>query len=376
MARNVIRFRSARLPKVGAEAVLAALPSAVAVVDKDLTVLRLNSAAEQFFRGGAEHLRGQRLDRLVPADSPLIAVIEQARKEGHPVAEYRLRLASPRIGEHFVNIWASPLAELAGAVVVTLQERSIAAKIERQLNHRGAARSISALAAMLAHEVKNPIAGICGAAQLLEQGVAPEDRELTRLIRAEAERICALVDRMAVFSVDGPLQRQAVNIHEVLNRVCLLAAKGFARDVRLIERYDPSLPPVLGNRDQLTQVFLNLIKNAAEAVPPTGGEVVITTAYQHGVRFAIPGGNTQVHLPLIISICDNGTGIPEDIRPHLFEPFVTSKPKGSGLGLPLVAKIISDHGGVVEVDGRRGGTEVRVMLPTVRAGEKAGEGEC
>jgi two-component system nitrogen regulation sensor histidine kinase GlnL len=356
--------------RIELDVVLNALQTAVVAVDDNLAVLYLNAAGENLFCGSAGHLRGQRLIDLLPCDSPLFAVIEQARQGGHPVAEHHVTLSSPRIGRHFVNIWASPLTEFAGVVVVSMQEQSIAAKIEHQLSHRGAARSVSALAAMLAHEVKNPLAGICGAAQLIEQSVGGEDRALTRLIRDEAERVCALVDRMEVFTDGGPLPREAVNIHEVLGRVRLLAASSFASHLRITEVYDPSLPAVFGHRDSLTQAFLNLIKNAAEAAPQQGGEVVISTAYRHGVRFAVPGSHSRVHLPLMISVRDNGEGIPDDLKPYLFEPFVTSKRKGSGLGLALVAKVIGDHGGVIEFESQPKRTVFRVMLPMVPAIEE------
>ena len=145
-----------------------------------------------------------------------------------------------------------------------LQERTIADKMDRQLTHRGAARSVSALAAMLAHEIKNPLSGIRGAAQLLEQSAGDDDRTLTRLICDEADRIVKLVDRMEVFSDERPVEREPVNIHVVLDHVKRLAQSGFARRIKFIENYDPSLPPVFANRDQLIQVFLNLVKNAAE----------------------------------------------------------------------------------------------------------------
>jgi two-component system, NtrC family, nitrogen regulation sensor histidine kinase GlnL len=219
------------------------------------------------------------------------------------------------------------------------------------------------MAAMLAHEVKNPLSGIRGAAQLLEENLGPNDRELTRLICDEADRIVALVNRMEVFSDRRPLDRGPVNIHEVLDRVRLVAQSGFARHVRFIEGYDPSLPPVLGNRDALIQVFLNLVKNAAEAVPAQGGEIQVATSYQHGVRLAVAGTETRLHLPLLVTVTDNGEGIPEDLRPHLFDPFVSTKHHGTGLGLALVAKVIDDHGGVIEFDSQPRRTVFRVCLP-------------
>jgi two-component system nitrogen regulation sensor histidine kinase GlnL len=251
--------------------------------------------------------------------------------------------------------------------VLVMQDSSAALALDRQLAFRGAARSVTGMAAVLAHEVKNPLSGIRGAAQLLEASVEESDRELTVLIRDEADRIRALVDRMEAFS-EKPISRTAVNIHRVLEHVRRLAQTGFAEGIRFQENYDPSLPPVWGNRDQLVQVVLNLVKNAAEATASAGiahPEIVLTTGFQHGMRIAVPGTSERVNLPLYVAIRDNGPGIPEDIRPHLFEPFVTSKASGSGLGLSLVAKIVGDHGGLIEVDSRPGRTEFRLHLPVV-----------
>lgn len=373
MADPVVKLKKGGAGAVPGDSILGALALAVAVVDGKGAVAYVNGAAEQLFRASSGYLLGHPLRELLPEDNPLFSLIHQVRGEMSRVAEYGLTLESPRIGRHFMNVEASPLPEYPGHVILVFQERSIADKIDRQITQRGTARSMTAMAAMLAHEVKNPMSGIRGAAQLLEQTANDADRPLTTLIRDEVDRVCELIDRMGVFSDGLPLSRKAVNIHKVLNHVRKIAENGFGRRIRFVEAYDPSLPPVFGNRDQLVQVFLNLVKNAVEASPESGGEVVLSTAYRHGVRFALPGSTSRVHLPLMISVQDNGEGIPDDLRPHLFEPFVTTKINGSGLGLPLVAKIIDDHGGVIEFDSSAGRTVFRVMLPV--ASDMAGTDE-
>lgn len=345
------------------ETILNAIASTIMVISTNNTICYLNYAGEQFFQSSVSLLTGQDVSNIIPKDSPVLAVLKQVKNTGTAVSEYSLPLETPRIGEHLVNVHAHPLPDHPDFIILAIQERSIAATIDRQLTHRGAARSVSALAAMLAHEVKNPLAGIRGAAQLLEINASNEDRELARLIRDETDRIVSLINRMDIFSDAVPLNIQAVNIHQVLSRVRKLAENSFASHVNFTENYDPSLPFVLGNNDQLVQVFLNLIKNAAEAIDGPGGEIVLTTAYKHGVRFAFPGSDSRVHLPLKISIQDNGEGIPENIQGYMFDAFVTSKSEGSGLGLALVAKIINDHGGIIELDSHPTKTIFHVMLP-------------
>jgi two-component system, NtrC family, nitrogen regulation sensor histidine kinase GlnL len=350
-------------------AVLSALPVPVILLDPENRFRLVNHAAEQFLGISASHLAQMRLSELVPLDSPLFLLIDQVRQTESSVANHDLTLDSPRLEKRGITVMGSPLPEEPGAVVLVLQDSSGALSLDRQLAFRGAARSVTGMAAVLAHEVKNPLSGIRGAAQLLEASVVDADRELTVLIRDEADRIRALVDRMEAFS-EKPISRTAVNIHRVLEHVRRLAQTGFAENVRFQENYDPSLPPVWGNRDQLVQVILNLVKNAAEALAGAGAntthpEIVLSTGFQHGMRIAVPGTAERVNLPLYVAIRDNGPGIPEDIRPHLFEPFVTSKASGSGLGLSLVAKIIGDHGGLIEVDSKPGRTEFRLHLPVV-----------
>lgn len=345
------------------ESLLNSLGEAVVAVGADNRIRFVNHAAEQLLGAGAPLLNGQSLEDLVPTDTPLFSILEQCRRTGASVAETEVHLESPRIGTHDVDLRATCWSEDPDVVILTLQERSIARQIDRQMIQRGAVRSVTAMAAMLAHEVKNPLSGIRGAAQLLEDSVGGDDRQLTQLICDETDRIVALVNRMDSFTDDRPPAREAVNIHEILDHVRRLAESGFARHVRIAELYDPSLPPVYGSRDQLVQVFLNLVKNAAEAAPETGGEIQLMTRYRHGTRLAVPGGSEQVDLPMEVTVRDNGTGIPDDIKARLFDPFVTTKQNGTGLGLALVAKIIDEHGGMIDVDSGPRRTEFRILLP-------------
>jgi len=342
------------------------LPMPVVVVGEGHSILYANVAAEGFFQSSAVVLKRQRIDDLIAFGSPVLALVEEVQRRGASVSEYRLDLGSPRLGaDRVVDVFASPLPGQGETVVLMLQERTIAEKMDRQLTHRGAARSITALGAMLAHEIKNPLSGIRGAAQLLEATVPDEERVLTQLICDETDRIVKLVERVELFGDERPTERDAVNVHDVLDHVKRLAQSGFARHIRFAEVYDPSLPPVSGNRDQLVQVLLNLVKNAAESIGPDAidGEITLTTAYRSGIRMQLAGSSDRIALPLEIGIRDNGPGVSADLLPHLFDPFVTTKAQGSGLGLALVAKVIGDHGGIVECESVARRTTFRILLP-------------
>lgn len=345
---------------------LAAVPHPILVLSSDNGIVYANPAAEQFISASQAVLKRQKLDDVVAFGCPLLSLVDQVRQNESTVNEYGVEIVMPRIeGAKLVDVFSGPLPEQPGLIMLMLQQRSMAQMIERRLTHRAAARSVSGMAAVLAHEIKNPLSGIRGAAQLLEPALGDEDRALTQLICAEADRIRKLVDRMEVFGDERPLATEPVNIHDVLNHVRRIGENGFARNITILENYDPSLPPVPGNRDKLVQAFLNLMKNAAEAIQEQGetGRISFMTSFRPGIRLSVPGSRTRVSLPLCIEVEDNGPGVADHMKAHLFDPFVTTKRSGTGLGLALVAKIIGDHGGIIECESEPKRTIFRVMLP-------------
>jgi two-component system nitrogen regulation sensor histidine kinase GlnL len=349
--------------------VLDTLRDPVVLLDAEDTIAFANLEAEYFFSSSQSQLAKSKIQDFVAFSSPLLALVQQVREHESPVNEYRVDLSSPRLGaDRIVDVHVTPVSDEPGSMVIVFRERSMAEKFDRQMTHRGAARSVTGLASMLGHEIKNPLSGIRGAAQLLEAAVSDEDRALTGLIREETDRIVSLVDRMEVFSDERPIEREPVNIHVVLDRVHQIAMSGFGRDISFVKQYDPSLPMVLGNKDQLIQVFLNLVKNACEACENNEhAQIKLRTAFRPGIRLSIPGANERVALPLEFCVEDNGSGVPEDIQMHMFDPFITTKQNGSGLGLALVAKIVGDHGGVIECDSQSSKTVFRILMPAAPA---------
>ncbi len=341
-----------------------ALPYPAMVVNSENRILAFNTAAEQIFSVSERSVRGQLLENYASHGSRLMTLIAQSRSANGSVSERDIEINWTTSEIKQLNVQVTKLHDSGGsdALLVVMQPGSIAEKMTRRLMHRDAARSVTGMAAALSHEIKNPLAAISGAAQLLQMSAADGEVELCELIQEESARIQRLVGRMEHFTDSRPVEKHPVNLHDALRKTCRAAQVGFGANVTFFEYYDPSLPNTSGDRDQLAQAFQNLVKNASEAVGE-GGTIMLKTAYRPGIRLSGADGHERQSLPLEVTISDNGPGIPEDFAPHIFEPFVTSKSGGAGLGLALVSKIIADHGGTIECESGSGRTTFRMLLP-------------
>ena len=342
--------------------ILAVLPQTILIVDGALKILQVSGAAAENFQMSEAALIERPLPMLVGDDNPLLALIDRAHENMNVVVEHDLKLGLDSESFNVVDAQVIPLRETEGHLLISLQSRNIPAFVESQDEMKAAAMSVSGLAAMLAHEIKNPLSGIRGAAQLLERRVDDADKELTVLIRREVDRIRGLVDDLETFTEPKPVEAEEVNIHEILDHVKSIAEAGFAHHITFQEQYDPSLPAVAGSAGRLTQVLLNLVKNAAEAIGAGDGAIVLTTAFKHGVWIGTDGTRRK-RVPLEISVQDTGGGIPSELLGHLFDPFVTSREGGTGLGLALVARFVADMGGTVECENMDEGAIFRIRLP-------------
>lgn len=324
-----------------------------------------NPAAETFLSASAQQVIGTSLAGRILVGVSLNEAIGRARMNRAPIFINDVEVGRDEAHTIKCNIQIAPLNDPAMSVMILLIPRDIAGRLGRTQAVQSAAKSAIGMAEMLAHEIKNPLAGITGAAQLLSMNLTDEDRELTDLIVAECKRIVKLLEQVEQFGDQRPPERRGINVHDVLERARRSAEIGFGVHMTFADDYDPSLPEVYADPDQLLQVILNLLKNAAQA-QPEGGEITIRTYYERGLHVQGRGGD-RVPLPVHIEIIDNGPGLPAGIADSIFEPFVSGRENGTGLGLALVSKIISAHEGWIEVKSRPGRTLFRVSLPLMRA---------
>ena len=335
------------------------------ILDKENFIQAANDEAEMFFGISRNILNKYKFSSLYPDTSPLFYLINQSRENGNTIREYSLNITNP-INQitHEVDIQVSPFEE-SDYLLLIIIERGIAKKFNKQYLQAGSSKSLIEMSSILAHEIKNPLSGIKGAAQLLMDGISAEDQSLINIICDETDRIKNLINSMEIFSDSSQIKKEKINMHTIFNHVKMIAENGFAKDIKFYERFDPSLPDVYVNKDLLIQVFLNLIKNSSEAIKRNAaeGEITLSSSFLSSVRISLPTTNKKIELPLCFSIEDNGGGIAEGLFDSIFDPFISSKKDGKGLGLAIVSKIIQDHDGVIECQLTKKGTKMSILLP-------------
>jgi two-component system nitrogen regulation sensor histidine kinase GlnL len=336
----------------------AALPIPALLINDAGEVSDINPAAESFLNLSARSLKGQPLLERLSINAPMEEAMARVRANQSPLVVNDVELTTGERAPVHCRLQLAPMQDHTDLLLL-ITPLEISDRLGRATAAKTATKSAIGMAEMLAHEIKNPLAGISGAAQLLAMNLSPEDRELSDLIVEETRRIVKLLEQVEQFGNLRPPDRRAVNIHDALDRARRSAMVGFARGRVIVEDYDPSLPNTFADMDQLMQVFLNLIKNAAEA----GGQTIrLHTFYDLSLRLRRKDGSGNP-LALQVEIIDDGPGIAPEIAGNIFEPFVSGRENGTGLGLALVSKIISDHDGWIAVDSAPGRTVFRVSLP-------------
>jgi two-component system nitrogen regulation sensor histidine kinase GlnL len=343
------------------QSIWTALPVPAIITDADHQITQVNGAAETFLNASSRGLRGHAVWDKLPSDVPLEAAILRMRTTLAPVSLYDVTVGSGARTPVVCDIQIAPVTEDPGHTLILVLPREIADRLGQGRTAKTAAKSAIGMAEMLAHEIKNPLAGIMGAAQLIGMNVGPEDLELTNLIVAESRRIVKLLEQVEQFGNLRAPVCNAVNIHDVLDRARKSAMVGFGAHCTFVERYDPSLPATLADADQLQQVFQNLLRNASEACKG-GGTITLRTYYEQSLRVRRADGSGAA-VPLQVEVIDDGAGIAPEIAANIFEPFVSGRKNGTGLGLALVSKIVADHDGWITVTSSPGRTVFRVSLP-------------
>ena len=347
-------------------ALWASLPVPAILVGHDDTILDINAAAEGFLNASAKSMAGSPVWDVIAVDAPLEDAFARARTSQTALFVNDVDVGSGQRAPLQSQLQIAPLSGADGVMILMISPRELAGRMTQNQSVKSAAKSAIGMAEMLAHEIKNPLAGITGAAQLLGMNLPPQDLELTDLIVAESRRIVKLLEQVEQFGNLTVPERGEVNLHDVLDRARRSALLGFGAQMKIVEDYDPSLPLAWGDKDQLLQVILNLIKNASEAAGGAGGTIRLHSYYEHSFRLRRADGQ-GIALPLQIEVIDDGPGLPDAIAGDVFEPFVSGRENGTGLGLALVSKIVSEHDGWISVTSTPGHTVFRISLPRADA---------
>jgi two-component system nitrogen regulation sensor histidine kinase GlnL len=339
------------------------IPVPAILLDGQDLICEINPAAEGFLNASNKSIKGSPVFDRIMVDAPLEESFHRAKTLRTPLFVNDVDVGTGDRAPLQCNLKFAPVVGTDDHMILMIAPRELAGRMTQTQTVKSAAKSAIGMAEMLAHEIKNPLAGITGAAQLLSMGLEPSDLELTDLIVEETRRIVKLLEQVEQFGNLREPVRCEVNIHDILDRARRSALLGFGAHMAIVEDYDPSLPAAYGDSDQLLQVLLNLIKNASEA-SPHGGTIRLRTFYEHSFRLRRSDGSGQA-LPLQVEIIDDGPGLPEEIKNDVFDPFVSGRENGTGLGLALASKIISDHNGWISVNSVPGRTVFRISLPLV-----------
>ncbi len=349
------------MSKTPPDATWLALPIPGFLVGPQNRIQSINPAAEVFLNLAQKSLTGRDLAQCLKVDGDLNVNLDRARAGQSVLFHHDVSISRGNGELALCDMQIAPLGDTPETMMVLLHPRQIKGRLGRALQGNSAAKTAIGLADMLAHEIKNPLAGISGAAQLLSMSLGKEDQEMTDLILQETRRVVDLLKQVEQFGDLRPPNLKPLNIHDLLERARMSAALGAAANMTFLDQYDPSLPLTSGDSDQLLQVFANLFANAAEAAGKSGGTITIRTYYELGLRLRSENGGRAV--PLQIEIIDDGPGIAEAMLEFVFDPFISSRENGTGLGLALVSKIIADHQGAIVVTSRPARTVFRISLP-------------
>ncbi|MGF1642877.1 MAG: nitrogen regulation protein NR(II) [Thiotrichales bacterium] len=336
--------------------ILEHMDTAVLLLDQRLGVVFLNPAGEMLFEKSLKRIRNRKLTAICPTQRGLIELIQSAIRDGAPISRRELSLRLPSGREIIVNLTCTPIGE--GGALIEVQQIARLLNITQDEVRQKEYSALRQLARGLAHEVKNPLGGIRGAAQLLQAELEnPELHEYTQVIISETDRLQVLIDR--ILGPRRPPNKQSLSIHEVTEHVRRLLQAEANRNVRIDRDYDPSIPELRADRDQLVQAVLNIARNALEALSKSGGRIVLRTRVSR--HYTIDG--TCHPLVIRLQIEDDGPGVPETLQPQIFFPMVTNKANGSGLGLSIAESLISGHGGLIKFHSEPGKTIFEILLP-------------